>query len=130
MLYEVITRRGDEISRLAWNVNNLIARMRGTLRAERDLRAQHQAAGQKWRLIFENAETGIFTLSREGVLHDWNPWLALTLGLPVNVITSYSIHYTKLYDRHLGHPVSWPDHQFRADSGLFRQPDECLPDHR
>ncbi len=83
-LLSIDERRGDEISRLAWNVNNLIARMRGTLRAERDLRAQHQAAGQKWRLIFENAETGIFTLSREGVLHDWNPWLALTLGLPVN----------------------------------------------
>lgn len=75
-------RRGDEVSRLAWNVNNLIARMRGTLRAERDIRAQHQAAGQKWRLIFENAETGIFTLDRAGVLRDWNPWLALTLGLP------------------------------------------------
>jgi len=77
-------RRGDEISRLAWNVNQLIARMRGTLRAERDLRAQHQATGQKWRLIFENAETGIFTLSREGLLHDWNPWLAATLGLPIS----------------------------------------------
>lgn len=83
-LLSIPGRRGDEISRLAWNVNQLIARMRGTLRAERDLRAQHQAAEQKWRLIFESAETGIFTLSRDGVLHDWNPWLALTLGLPMS----------------------------------------------
>ncbi len=83
-LLSIHERRGDEIALMAWNVNNLIARMRGTLRAERDLRAQHQAAGQKWRLIFENAETGIFTLDSEGVLRDWNPWLALTLGLPIS----------------------------------------------
>lgn len=31
-----------------------------------------------------SAETGIFTLSRSGILHDWNPWLALMLGLPLS----------------------------------------------
>ena len=78
------SRSGDEISLLASNVNLLISRMRATLHTERELRAAHQAAEQKWRLIFENAETGIFTLSRDGILHDWNPWLALMLGLPLS----------------------------------------------
>lgn len=75
-------RHGDEIARLARDVNKLIARMRNSLAVERELRAAHQAAEQKWRLIFENAETGIFTLTLQGFLHDWNPWLEDVLNLP------------------------------------------------
>jgi diguanylate cyclase (GGDEF)-like protein/PAS domain S-box-containing protein len=73
---------GDEIGRLAADINTLIARMGDLLAGERELRTQREESERKFRLIFESAETGIFTLDGEGILHDWNPWLARKLGLP------------------------------------------------
>ena len=73
---------GDEIGRLAGDINTLITRMDDLLAAERDTRAQLEASERKFRLIFESAETGIFTIDNAGRLHDWNPWLAAKLRLP------------------------------------------------
>ena len=74
--------RQDEIGRLASDVNELIDHMSVALAEERRIRSLHAAAERKWRLIFQNAETGLFTIDREGRLTDWNPWLARTLELP------------------------------------------------
>ena len=74
--------RQDEIGRLAGDVNELIDHMSVALAEERRTRSLHAAAERKWRLIFENAETGLFTIDRDGGLLDWNPWLARTLELP------------------------------------------------
>jgi len=52
------------------------------LEAEHELRLQHQRAERKFRLIFENAETGIFVIDCDGRLQSWNPALARILGLP------------------------------------------------
>lgn len=52
------------------------------LAAERELRLQHERAERKFRLIFENAETGIFVIDRDGRLQSWNPALARILELP------------------------------------------------
>lgn len=74
----------DEIGRLTGDINALIARMEGLLTAERELRAEREESERKFRLIFESAETGIFTLDSGGQLHDWNPWMTRTLGLPTD----------------------------------------------
>ncbi len=73
---------GDEIGRLAGDINGLIVRMEGMLDSERELRAQREESEKRFRLIFEAAQTGMFTLDAEGCMHNWNPWLARTLGLP------------------------------------------------
>lgn len=72
----------DEIGRLAGDINALITRMNRVLDAERDARVQFESSERKFRLIFESAETGIFTVDGGGHLHDWNPWLANKLKLP------------------------------------------------
>jgi diguanylate cyclase (GGDEF)-like protein/PAS domain S-box-containing protein len=58
------------------------AQLAELLAAERELRLQHERAERKFRLIFENAETGIFVIDRDGRLQSWNPALARILGLP------------------------------------------------
>lgn len=73
----------DEIGRLAGDINGLIDRMGASLASERQARELHAAAERKWRLIFHNAETGLFTIDAEGRLSDWNPWLARVLNLPL-----------------------------------------------
>lgn len=52
------------------------------LEAEHELLMQYQRAERKFRLIFENAETGIFVIDGDGRLQSWNPALARILGLP------------------------------------------------
>lgn len=74
--------RGDEIGRLATDINGLIVRMGDSLRAERDMRHQREDAERRFQLVFENVSAGVFTLDSDGVLQDWNPWLSRTLGLP------------------------------------------------
>lgn len=76
--------RNDEIGRLTEDINNLIGRTGDLLAAERDMRAQREESERKFRLLFESAQTGIFTLDGEGVLHDWNPWFSRLLGLPAH----------------------------------------------
>lgn len=74
----------DEIGRLAGDINALIERMGAMIASERRTRALHEAAEHKWHLIFENAETGLFTLDADGRLSDWNPWLARMFDLPLH----------------------------------------------
>lgn len=57
------------------------AQLADLLEAEHELRLQHERAERKFRLIFENAETGIFVIDCEGRLQSWNPALARILGL-------------------------------------------------
>ncbi|WP_374340048.1 diguanylate cyclase domain-containing protein [Methyloversatilis sp.] len=100
----------DEIGRLADDINGLIARMDGMLAAERDLRAQREVSERKFRLIFESAETGIFTLDSAGLLQDWNPWLSRVLGLAAHEAGQSS----GALRAHLG------DHASRLDALMVR----------
>ena len=70
----------DEIGQLVGDVNLLIARMQGLLLTERDLREQKENSERKFRLIFENAETGIFVFDSVGYVQSWNPALVRVLG--------------------------------------------------
>lgn len=72
----------DELGRLAIDINELLERMDAALARERALQGLHAAAERKWRLIFDNAESGLFTLDAEGRLAEWNPALARALALP------------------------------------------------
>lgn len=76
--------RSDEIGRLAEDINSLIGRTGELLAAERDMRAQREESERKFRLLFESAQTGIFTLDGDGFLHDWNPWFSRMLGVPAH----------------------------------------------
>lgn len=70
----------DEIGQLTRDLNLMIARNRGLLLDERALREDIEASERKFRLIFENAETGIFTLDAQLRLLSWNPALQRTFG--------------------------------------------------
>lgn len=100
----------DEIGRLAEDINGLIVRMGDLLAAERDMRAQREESERKFRLLFESAQTGIFTLDGEGFLHDWNPWFSRTLGLPAHGES----HHTYALGEVLG------DHSSRLDALMVR----------
>lgn len=70
----------DEIGQLTRDLNLMIVRNRGLLLDERALREDIEASERKFRLIFENAETGIFTLDAQLRLLLWNPALHRTFG--------------------------------------------------
>lgn len=74
--------QGDEIGRLAEDINSLMLQMDGLLATEREMRARREESERNYRLLFESAQTGICTLDGDGILRDWNPWLSRTLGLP------------------------------------------------
>jgi len=71
-----------ENERITRALHGAKAQLAELLAAERELRLQHERAERKFRLIFENAETGIFVIDREGRLQSWNPALARILELP------------------------------------------------
>jgi len=71
----------DELGRLAGDINALLDRMEEALAREREARGLHAAAERKWRLIFDNAGSGLFTLDAQGGLVEWNPALVRALGL-------------------------------------------------
>ncbi|MBP9117973.1 MAG: PAS domain S-box protein, partial [Methyloversatilis sp.] len=108
--------RGDEIGRLASDINGLIIRMGDSLRAERDMRHQREEAERRLELVFENVNAGVFTLDGDGMLQDWNPWLSRTLGLPVRGDATRSYALREL----LG------DHSSRLDALMVR----ALADNR
>lgn len=81
----------DELGRLASDINILLARVDAALTSERATQVLHAAAERKWRLIFENAESGLFTLDAEGYLREWNPALKEVLGLPPEMETGQRI---------------------------------------
>ena len=108
--------RGDEIGRLASDINSLIVRMGDSLRAERDMRHQREEAERRLELVFENVNAGVFTLDGDGVLQDWNPWLSRTLGLPARADATRPYALREL----LG------DHSSRLDALMVR----ALADNR
>jgi len=71
----------DELGRLAGDINALLDRVEAALAREREARGLHAAAERKWRLIFDNAGSGLFTLDSGGGLVEWNPALVRALGL-------------------------------------------------
>lgn len=70
----------DEIGQLTRDLNLMIVRNRGLLLDERALREDIEASERKFRLIFQNAETGIFTLDAQLNLLSWNPALQRIFG--------------------------------------------------
>ncbi len=70
-----------EIGRLVTDVNALAGRLVEALDEERQLRQQRELDEQKYHAIFDNAESGIFLVQRNGWLVSWNPALARLLGI-------------------------------------------------
>lgn len=108
--------RGDEIGRLASDINGLIVRMGDSLRAERDMRHQREEVERRFELVLENVSAGVFTLDGDGMLQDWNPWLSRMLGLPARGDATRSYALREL----LG------DHSSRLDALMVR----ALADNR
>ncbi len=71
----------DEIGRLVRDVNALVQRMGEALTAERSLREEREQSERRFRMIFENSETGIFVLDAKGYLQSWNPAMARIVGI-------------------------------------------------
>lgn len=65
--------RTDEIGKLVGNVNALIDKLVSGLTTERTLRLEREIEEKRFRAIFENAETGIFVIDRNGLLLSFNP---------------------------------------------------------
>ncbi|MBV2235684.1 MAG: diguanylate cyclase [Sterolibacterium sp.] len=63
----------DEIGKLVSNVNSLIDKLVSGLTTERKLRMEREIEEKRFRAIFENAETGIFVIDRNGQLLSFNP---------------------------------------------------------
>ncbi len=63
----------DEIGGLVEYVNRLIDRLVGLLNQERHLRLLREIEERKFRSIFENADTGIFLIDRNGNMLSYNP---------------------------------------------------------
>ncbi|MDR3369807.1 bifunctional diguanylate cyclase/phosphodiesterase [Rhodoferax sp.] len=68
--------RGTEIGQLVKDINALADGLTGALAAERQLRLQGEIEEKKYHTIFDNAESGLFLIDRDGVLMSWNPAFA------------------------------------------------------
>lgn len=75
---EAALRENERITRA---LHAAKAQMTELLEAERELRLRQERSERKFRLIFENAETGIFVIACDGRLQSWNPALGRILGL-------------------------------------------------
>lgn len=73
---------GNEIGRLTRDINVLLEKFATLLGSERQQRQDRERSERQLRLIFENAENGIFTLNGHGELLTWNPALTRSLPLP------------------------------------------------
>ncbi len=67
---------GTEIGQLVRDINALSDRLTGALAAERQLRLQGEVDEKKYHTIFDNAESGLFLIDRQGLLISWNPAFA------------------------------------------------------
>lgn len=74
-----------EIGRLAGDINTLAGRLVSSLEDEQKLRMQYEIGEKKYHAIFDNAETGIFTVNREGHIESFNPALRRLLELPAEM---------------------------------------------
>ncbi|WP_200382402.1 sensor domain-containing diguanylate cyclase [Thiococcus pfennigii] len=81
-LPQVSHHEQDEIGELIAYVNRLLDRLVGLLHQERDLRRELAIEGQRFRSIFENAETGIFLLDGTGGMLSYNPACRRLLPVP------------------------------------------------
>ncbi|AGA91933.1 PAS domain S-box/diguanylate cyclase (GGDEF) domain-containing protein [Thioflavicoccus mobilis 8321] len=63
----------DEIGELIAYINRLLDRLMGFVEHERDLRRELAIEGQRFRSIFENAQSGIFLLDGAGTVLSYNP---------------------------------------------------------
>ena len=70
-----------EIGRLVHDVNALASRLVLALDEEHTLRLQREIDERKYHAIFDNAESGIFIVDRDGRLTSWNPALARLFGI-------------------------------------------------
>lgn len=70
-----------EIGRLVTDVNALAGHLVRALDEEHALRMQQALDEQKYHAIFDNAESGIFLVGRNGRVASWNPALARLLGI-------------------------------------------------
>ena len=70
-----------EIGRLVRDVNALAGRLVHALDEEHTLRLQREIDERKYHAIFDNAESGIFIVDRDGRLASWNPALARLFGI-------------------------------------------------
>lgn len=73
--------RKTEIGRLVTDVNALADDLVRSLDEEHALRLQQELDEQKYHAIFDNAESGIFLVQRNGRVASWNPALARLLGI-------------------------------------------------
>ncbi|MBB4014332.1 diguanylate cyclase [Niveibacterium umoris] len=74
----------DEIGQLVADTNGMIESLTRAAAIERGLREQRERDEQRLRMIFENAETGLFTLDAEGRMQSWNPACVRVLGGPLH----------------------------------------------
>lgn len=75
----------NEIGRLVRDVNALIDKLVRGLFTERQLRVERELEEKRFRAIFENAETGIFVIDRQGFLKSFNPAFRRTMCLEDSV---------------------------------------------
>lgn len=75
----------NEIGRLVRDVNALIDKLVRGLFTERQLRVERELEEKRFRAIFENAETGIFVIDRQGMLKSFNPAFRRTMCLEDSV---------------------------------------------
>jgi len=73
---------GAELGGLVADVNALADQLVTALDDERRLRMQRELDEKKYRAIFDNAETGIFIVNREGTIESRNRALARLFDLP------------------------------------------------
>lgn len=73
--------RLDEIGRLVEDVNALIDNLVSILRDERELRHQREIEEKRLRTIFDNVESGIFTLDGSGAVVSGNASFARLFGV-------------------------------------------------
>jgi diguanylate cyclase (GGDEF)-like protein/PAS domain S-box-containing protein len=70
-----------EIGRLAQDVNQLADHLVHAIQEERTLRLQREMDEKKYHAIFDNAESGIFIVDRDGLLSSWNPAFSRLLDI-------------------------------------------------
>jgi diguanylate cyclase (GGDEF)-like protein/PAS domain S-box-containing protein len=76
------TDKGNEIGRMVGDVNSLITNLVAILGQERELRQWREREEKKFRLIFENAETGMFVIDASGEFQSHNPAFRRIMGIP------------------------------------------------
>ncbi|MCA1937162.1 MAG: PAS domain-containing protein [Dechloromonas sp.] len=70
-----------EIGRLVTDINVLADDLVRAIDEEHALRLKQELDEQKYHAIFDNAESGIFLIERNGRVASWNPALARLLGI-------------------------------------------------